>query len=86
MLCMAEAWRIAGDDHPDLFQMLFEHEASVLLEGPSDWRAAAAAIDIAGRADAAVAALLAIDYDCALLSTTPSLYAGFGGPEFVIEV
>jgi hypothetical protein len=86
VLCLAEAWRIAGEDHPDLFRMLFDHEASVLLEGPSDWHAVAAATDIAGRADAAVAALLAIDYDIGLLSTMPALYAGFGDSELVIEV
>ncbi|MFC0528727.1 hypothetical protein [Phytohabitans kaempferiae] len=84
--CMAEAWRAAGDGHPDLFQLLSEHEASALLRGPEDWQAVAAATDIAGRPDAAVAALLAIDYDVPLLSTTPGLYAGFGDADLVIEV
>jgi hypothetical protein len=84
--CLAEAWRYAGDDHTGLFEMLVGHKAAVWLPGPDDWRAVAVATDIAGRPDAAVAALLAIDYDVGLLSTTPALYAGFGNVDLVIEV
>jgi len=77
---------MVGDEHPDLFRMLVDHPASLLLDGPDDWHAVAEAIDIAGRADAAVAALLAIDYDLGLLSAVPALYTGFGDPDLVIEV
>lgn len=83
---MAEAWRAGGEDWPELFAMLYDHRASQLLAPPADWRAVAAATDIVGRLDAAVAAVLAIDYDVALLSATPALYAGFGDPDLIIEV
>jgi len=86
LLCLAEAWRVAGEEHPDLFEVLARDRALVALPEPADWRAVAEAIDIAGRADAAVAALWAIDSDVGLLSTTPALYAGFGDPDLVIEV
>jgi phytoene dehydrogenase-like protein len=86
VLCVAEAWRVAGDEHADLFRMLTEHEAAVLLGTPDDWQALAAALEIVGRWDTAVAALLAIDGDVCLLSTTPARYAGFGDADFVVEV
>jgi hypothetical protein len=86
LLCLAEAWRTGGEEHPELFEVLARDPALVMLSEPADWRAVAEAVDIAGRADAAVAALLAIDYDVGLLSTMPALYAGFGDPDLVIEV
>lgn len=86
VLCLAEAWRVAGGESADLFRMLVDHEATALLDGPADWRALAAATDLTGRLDAAVAAELANDYGVVLLSATPGLYGGFANPEFVIEV
>jgi hypothetical protein len=56
------------------------------LGTPDDWQALAAALEIVGRWDTAVAALLAIDGDVCLLSTTPARYAGFGDADFVVEV
>jgi hypothetical protein len=86
VVCLAEAWRIAGDEAADLFQVLVEHEATDLLDGPWDWRAVASAADLTGRLDAAVAAQLANAHGVLLLSATPGLYGGFANPEFVIEV
>lgn len=48
--------------------------------------AVVATTQIVGRLDAAVAALLAIDLDVCVLSTTPALYARLGDPDLVIEV
>lgn len=86
VLALAEAWRVAGEEAADLFRMLVDHEATVVLDGPQDWRAVAAATDLTGRLDAAVAAELANDHGVVLLSATPGLYGGFANPEFVIEV
>jgi hypothetical protein len=86
VVCLAEAWRVAVDDSIGLFQLLVERDAAVLMDGPLDWRAVAAATDLTGRLDAAVAAELANDHGVVLLSSTPGLYAGFTNPEFVIEV
>jgi hypothetical protein len=86
VVCLAEAWRTGSPQTGDLFQMLVDHDATELLDGPDDWQAVAAATDIAGRLDAAVAAQLAVDFGVVLLSATPRLYAGFANPEFVIEV
>lgn len=72
-----------NEEHASL---LTEHEAAVLLGTPDDWQALAAALEIVGRWDTAVAALLAIDGDVCLLSTTPARYAGFGDADFVVEV
>lgn len=87
VLCLAEAFRVVeGEGHGDLVKLLWQHRASRLLVSPEDFYAVAAAIEIVGRWDAAVAAVLAYDFDVSVLSTTPALYAGFGDPDFVIEV
>lgn len=86
MLCLAEALRTVGGGFADEFRLLTEHPAGVLVAGPQDWRMVAAAVDLIGRWDAAVAAVLAVDLAVAVLTAEPGLYAAFDDPTLVIEV
>jgi predicted nucleic acid-binding protein len=75
VLCLIEAYRVAADR--DRVDVLVSHPATVVLDiEPADWRAVADLADAGGRTDAAVAALLAVDYRATLLTRQPGWYAG----------
>jgi len=82
--CLAEAgWTVRDRDRLDL---LVNHRATQVINAPDDWSALGAVLDIVGRHDAASALRSAIDFDCAVLTAQPRLYAGMagGGPVIVI--
>jgi len=58
----------------------------LIADKPADWRALAATYDIVGRADAASAALAAIDNDCDVLTRQSGLYAGLEAGGLVIPI
>ena len=84
VLCLAQA-RTSGDD-VDRLNLLAGHDAATVLPDPDDWQALAATVELVGRWDAAVAALLALDLDVAVLTGTPGLYAGLGGGNLTIGI
>jgi hypothetical protein len=85
VLCMAQAARLVGNRSADRFQILQDHPSTRLVTGPADWRALVALVGLVGRWDAAMAAVLAIDFEAALLSTDREVYAALD-PYLVIEV
>lgn len=86
VMCMAQALREVGDGLGHRFELLLDHSATELLVGPEDWRALAVVMDLVGRWDVAVAAWLAMDFEVAVFSAEPDLYAGIDDPYLVIEV
>jgi predicted nucleic acid-binding protein len=83
-LCLIEAYRVAADR--DRLDVLVNHPAVVVLDiDPADWRAVADLAEAGGRIDAAVAALIAVDYRATMLTRQPGWYAGMGADFPVIE-
>ena len=84
VLCLIEAYRVAADR--DRVDVLVNHPATAVLDiGPADWRAVADLADAGGRTDAAVAALLAVDYRATLLTRQPGWYAGMAADFPIID-
>jgi predicted nucleic acid-binding protein len=76
-LCLIEAYRVAADRAR--LDELVNHPAAVVLDvDPSDWRTVADLAETGGRVDAAVAALVAVDYRATMLTRQPGWYAGIG--------
>ena len=83
--CLTEAAPAVADS--DLLDVLISHEVTtVLADGETMWRDVAAMAEVTGRADAASAALAAIDFGANVLTRTPGLYAGIGKRRMVIEI
>ncbi len=84
VLCLIEAYRVAADR--DRVDVLVNHPATIVLDiEPADWRAVADLADAGGRTDAAVAALLAVDYRATLLTGQPGWYAGMAADFPIID-
>jgi hypothetical protein len=75
--CLVEArWRLADLDR---LSLLVHHRATELITTSADWSALAAAVEVAGRQDAASALLAAVQSGCDVLTTNPRRYAGLAG-------
>jgi hypothetical protein len=75
--CLVEArWR-RGD--LERLSRLVHHRATELITAPEDWAALAAALEVAGRQDAAAALLAAVQAGCDVLTTNPRLYSALSG-------
>ena len=84
VLCLIEAYRVTADR--DRLDVLVNHPATVVLDiDPADWRAVADLAGAGGRIDAAVAALLAVDYWATLLTRQSGWYAGMGADFPIID-
>lgn len=86
VLCMAQASHELGDSAADKLQLLQDHPATELLAGPVDWRAVAALMPILKRWDAVIPAMLALDFEVAVLSADPGLYVGIDDPYLIVAV
>jgi predicted nucleic acid-binding protein len=83
-LCLIEAYRVAADR--DRLDVLANHPAAVVLDiNPTDWRAVADLAEAGGRIDAALAALVAVDYRATMLTRQPGWYAGMDADFPIIE-
>jgi hypothetical protein len=83
--CLVEAVHAVVDT--DRLDLLVAHRATaVKSDDPGLWRALATMYDIVGRADAAAAALAAIDHDVEVLTGQPGLYAGLDDGGLVIPI
>jgi hypothetical protein len=75
--CLVEArWRLADLDR---LSLLVHHRATELITTSADWSALAAAVEVAGRQDAASALLAAVQSGCDVLTANPRRYAGLAG-------
>lgn len=75
LACLIEAVHAVAD--VDRLDLLVAHDATVMITDDSaDWQVLAATYDIVGRAEAASAALAALDNGCAVFTRHPGLYAG----------
>lgn len=82
--CLMEAYRVVTDR--DRLQVLASHPAVTLVNiDPADWRAASDLADSGGRIDAAVAALLAVDFQAIMLTRQAGWYAGMDIEFRIIE-
>ncbi len=83
--CLVEAVHAVADI--DRLNLLVAHRATVAMtDDPADWQVLAATYDITGRADAASAALTALDNGCAVLTRQPGLYAGLEAGGLIIPI
>jgi hypothetical protein len=68
-------------------ELLTKHPAFEPVEVSwSRWPALAAALGLVGRVDAAEALLLALDFNCDVLTAAPNLYADLGDDPPIIEI
>jgi hypothetical protein len=82
--CLVEArWRLADAGR---LSLLVHHRATELITAPGDWPALAAALDVAGRQDAASALLAAVHWGCDVLTAHPRRYAALAGGSPVIPI
>jgi hypothetical protein len=82
--CLVEArWRLADAGR---LSLLVHHRATELITAPGDWSALAAALDVAGRQDAASALLAAVQSGCDVLTAHPRRYAALAGGSPVIPI
>jgi hypothetical protein len=83
--CMVDAvpaWQTSTDS-----ELLVAHRATaVKTDEPGLWQALAATCEIVGRADAAAAALAAIDLNVDVLTRTPLIYTGLDAGGLVIAI
>jgi hypothetical protein len=83
--CLVEAVHAVANI--DRLNLLIAHRATfAMTDDPADWQVLAATYDITGRADAAAAALTALDNGCAVLTRQPGLYAGLDVGGLVIPI
>jgi hypothetical protein len=82
--CLVEArWRLADAGR---LSLLVHHRATELIAAPGDWSALAAALDVAGRQDAASALLAAVLWGCDVLTAHPRRYSALAGGCPVIPI
>jgi hypothetical protein len=82
--CLVEArWRLADAGR---LSLLVHHRATELIAAPGDWSALAAALDVAGRQDAASALLAAVLWGCDVLTAHPRRYSALAGGGPVIPI
>jgi hypothetical protein len=82
--CLMEAYGVVADR--DRLEVLAQHPAVVLVNiDPADWRVASDLADAGGRIDAAVAALLAVDYQAIMLTRQSGWCAGMNIEFRIIE-
>jgi hypothetical protein len=82
LACLVEAvhgQRFASEEDARLDLLVGHPATEMLADDPQVWRSLAYTYDLVGSADAAAAALAAIDYGVSLLSRYPSRYAGLDG-------
>jgi hypothetical protein len=85
LACLVDAAQAVTDQAR--LDLLVEHRATeVVADAPELWRALAATCDITGRAEAASAALAAIDFGVDVLTARPGLYAGLDAGGMVLEI
>jgi len=83
--CLVEVVHAVADT--DRLDLLVAHQAIVILpDDAASWQVLAATYDITGRYDAAAAGLAALDYDVAVLSRQPGLYAGLDAGGLVVSI
>ena len=85
LACLVDAVPAVADI--DRLELLVAHRATaVKTDEPALWQALAATCEIVGRADAAAAALAAIDHNVDVLTRTPLIYSGLDAGGLVIAI
>ncbi len=74
-ICLAEASRLAEDDHRAGVLLLTRHTSAVVLPlGADDWQSLGAAASVLGRIDLAAALLTALRADAIVATAEPARY------------